>query len=256
MRIITFNLNGIRAAARKGFFAWAIAQQADVICVQELKASEEKLHDVALQLKGYLFYYRCAQKSGYSGVGIYTRCEPDRVSDNFAWDVARHEGRFLQADFGKLSIISLYLPSGSSGEARQAIKFECMEKLQVHLQNLLHDRGRQYIICGDWNIVHKEIDIKNFKANQKNSGCLPQERAWLDALFTKLHFIDAFREINQQAEQYTWWSQRGGARAKNVGWRIDYQLLTPGLKNTVKQVEIYTQHNFSDHAPLIVDYQF
>lgn len=256
MRIITFNVNGIRAAARKGFFVWASQQNADVICLQELKASAEHLEQPALQLAGYYFYYRCAQKSGYSGVGIYTRCQPIQVIDNFEWDVARHEGRFLQVDFAKLSVISLYLPSGSSGQLRQQIKLQGLGKLQAHLRELCLQTTRQYIICGDWNIVHREIDIENFKANQKNSGCLPEERAWLDNLLTQWGFIDAFREVNQGAQHYTWWSQRGRARANNVGWRIDYQLLSPGLKGSVMRAEIYNNENFSDHAPVIIDYQF
>lgn len=255
MRIITFNANGIRAAARKGFFAWVVKQHADVLCVQEIKASEPDLNNPALLLEGYEFHYRCAQKKGYSGVAIYTKRKPDRVLDNFKWDVARHEGRYIQADFGDLSVISIYLPSGSSGEERQAIKFQCLDKLKDHLKKLLADKKRHYILCGDWNIVHKEIDIKNFKSNQKNSGCLPEERAWIDSLFTELNCVDAFREVNHQAEQYTWWSQRGRARENNVGWRIDYQILSPGLKGKVKHANIYTAENFSDHAPVIIDYE-
>ncbi len=253
MKIITFNANGIRSAQRKGFFDWAAKQHADVICVQELKAQDEQLDDLLLQLDGYEFYHHCAVKKGYSGVGIYTRKKPDQTIDDFGWDLSHHEGRYLQADFGDLSVISVYLPSGSSGDERQAVKFQFLQEFEKHLIKLLKKK-QHYIICGDWNIVHKEIDIKNFKANQKNSGCLPEERAWLDHLFNDLKFVDAFREVNQLPEQYTWWSQRGRARQNNVGWRIDYHIISQELKSKVKRAEIYTKENFSDHAPLIIEY--
>ena len=172
------------------------------------------------------------------------------------WRIAAaDEGRLFQANFDKLSTISLYLPSGSSGEERQTIKFNFLDRFIPVLKKIRRQK-REYIICGDWNIVHKEIDIKNWKGNQKNSGCLPEERAWMDNLFDKIGMIDAFRVVNQQAEQYTWWSNRGQAWAKNIGWRIDYQVVTPGLKNKIKGASIYKDERFSDHAPLIIDYDW
>jgi len=255
MRIITLNVNGVRAGARKGLFDWLEAQSADVVCLQETKAQVHQLSDEVFWPAGYHCYYHDAQKPGYSGVAIYSRREPDQVTEGLGWPDMDAEGRFVQADFGRLSVISLYLPSGSSSEARQAVKFDFMERFTPLLQQLRR-RCREYVICGDWNIVHKEIDIKNFKANQKNSGCLPEERAWLDQLFGPLGFVDAFRVANQEAHQYTWWSNRGQAWAKNVGWRIDYQVITPGLRAAVRAAAIYKEQRFSDHAPLTIDYEY
>lgn len=253
MKVITFNANGLRAAERKGFFKWALDQEADIICIQELKAQADNLEDKAYCLPDYHRFLNCAQAKGYSGVAIYTRCQPSKVSDTFAWDLSRHEGRYLQADFDSFSIVSVYFPSGSSGEVRQKVKFEFMEKFEQHLQAFSKTK-RSFILCGDINIVHKEIDIKNFKSNQKNSGCLPEERAWLNKLFTQFHYVDAFRTVNLYPEQYTWWSSRGSARKNNVGWRIDYQIVSPDLKDKIESAEIYTKENFSDHAPLTVNY--
>ena len=253
MKVITANVNGIRAAARKGFFDWLAHEQADVVCLQETKATMAALSDVTFRPEGYYCYFSDAEKKGYSGVGIYSKIKPDRVINTLGWHHADFEGRYIQADFGDLSVVSLYLPSGSSGEERQQVKFDFMKHYEPILKKQCAD-GRRYIICGDWNIVHKEIDIKNFKANQKNSGCLPEERAWLDALLMQVGFVDAFRVINKEPNEYTWWSQRGRARENNVGWRIDYQIVTPNLKQSIKKVSIYRDQCFSDHAPLIVDY--
>lgn len=253
MRIISFNINGIRAAARKGMFDWLAGQQADVVCLQETKAQMAVLDDEIFRPQGYHCYFVDAEKKGYSGVGLYSKVKPDHVTTKLGWADADNEGRYLQADFGNLSIISLYLPSGSSGDHRQDIKFDFMQRYEKILKKQIKD-GRSYIICGDWNIIHKEIDIKNFKSNQKNSGCLPEERAWLDKLFDKIGFVDAFRVVNQEADQYTWWSNRGRARENNVGWRIDYQVITPDLKPKVKDAFVYKDEWYSDHAPLIIDY--
>lgn len=253
MRVISVNVNGIRAAARKGFFAWMKRQKADVICIQELKAQEHQLTDAVFHPRGYHLFMHPAEKKGYSGVAIYSRQEPDRVVMGLGWPDIDAEGRFIQADFGKLSVISLYLPSGSSGEGRQAIKFDFLERFTPYLRSLRRKR-REYIICGDWNIVHKEIDIKNFRSNQKTSGCLPEEREWMERLFGTLGYVDAFRVVNQEKDQYTWWSNRGQAWEKNVGWRIDYQVITPGLRDQVMAAAIYRNRRFSDHAPLSMDY--
>ncbi|HEC18232.1 MAG TPA: exodeoxyribonuclease III [Gammaproteobacteria bacterium] len=260
MRVITVNVNGIRSAEKKGFFVWLKKQQADVVCIQETKAQEHQLEAEDFRPAGYYCYYFDAQKKGYSGVAIYARQKPDRVIKGLGkgFEDMDAEGRYIQADFtredgSKLSVVSLYLPSGSSKEERQQIKFSFMERFTEKLKAMRRQR-REYIICGDWNIVHKEIDIKNWKSNQKNSGCLPEERAWLDQVFGELGFVDAFRVVNQEPGQYTWWSNRGQAWAKNVGWRIDYQVITPGLRDKVLAAEIYKEERFSDHAPLIVDY--
>ena len=253
MRIISVNVNGIRAAHRKNFFTWLQKQDADIVCIQETKAQVDQLTDEIIKPKGYFSYFNSAVKKGYSGVAIYSQIEPDKIIGKIGWKDADIEGRFIQANFGKLSVISLYLPSGSSSEERQAIKFDFLERFTPVLKKMRRQK-REYIICGDWNIAHKKIDIKNWKGNQKNSGFLPEEREWMSSLFDDIGMVDAFRVVNQQEEQYTWWSNRGQAWAKNVGWRIDYQVVTPGLKNKIKTASIYKDERFSDHAPLIVDY--
>ncbi|NJN46047.1 MAG: exodeoxyribonuclease III [Candidatus Competibacteraceae bacterium] len=253
MRIISCNTNGIRSAARKGFFNWLSLQAADVVCIQETKAQELQLDTDLYYPEGYHCYYHDAQKRGYSGVALYARSQPDEVLTGFGWPDIDAEGRYLEARFGRLSVASLYLPSGSSSETRQAVKFDLMARLSERFRTLRKD-GREYILCGDWNIAHRAIDLKNWRSNQKNSGFLPEERAWMDELLGSLGFVDAFRVINQAPEQYTWWSNRGQAWAKNVGWRIDYQIITPGLATTVRAAAIYKEQRFSDHAPLIIDY--
>ena len=253
MRVISVNLNGIRAAGRKGFYEWLGEQQADFVCMQETKAQMSVLTDELYRPDAYHAVFSDAVKKGYSGVGIYSRQQPDRVIDQLGWECPDTEGRYIQVDIGDLSVVSLYLPSGSSGEERQQKKFEFMDKYRAVLAEQMRS-GRRFIVCGDWNIVHTEKDIKNFKSNQKTSGCLPQEREWLDELLTTGQWVDAFRVVNQEPHQYTWWSNRGRAWDNNVGWRIDYQMVTPNLQQQVKSVSIYKAQRFSDHAPLIVDY--
>ena len=253
MRIITLNANGIRSAERKGFFTWLPEQDADFICIQETKAQTEQLQAEAFWPKGYHCFYHDAEKKGYSGVALYCKKKPDNVIKGIGWKDVDAEGRYIEAQFGNLSIISLYLPSGTSSDERQVIKFKFLDRFMPYLKELA-DNGRDYFICGDWNIAHKEIDLKNWRGNMKNSGFLPEERAWLDQLFDQKHWIDAFREINQEAEQYTWWSNRGQAWAKNVGWRIDYQVISPHLKKITKSASVFKEIRFSDHAPLIMDY--
>lgn len=254
MKIMSFNANGIRAAARKGFFEWFATQDIDVLCVQETKAQQAQLQDDIFLPSNYHRFLFDAEKKGYSGVAIYSRQQPNQVTTGLGWNCPDTEGRYIQADFGSLSVISLYLPSGSAGEHRQTHKFEFMARYQSILADQLQQK-RSFVICGDWNIVHREIDIKNFKSNQKTSGCLPEERAWLDQLFES-GWVDAFRVVNQNAHQYTWWSNRGQAWANNVGWRIDYQIITPDLKSQVKSASIYKDQRFSDHAPLIIEYDY
>ena len=262
MRIVSANLNGIRAAARKGFFDWFEKQDIDVLCIQETKAQENQLEDELYHPKGYHTYFHDAEKKGYSGVAIYSKVKPTKVIKGLGWPDIDMEGRYIEAQFDGLSVISLYMHSGSASDERQQIKFDFMDRFGDYMKSLRRKR-REYIICGDWNIVHKEIDIKNWKGNQKNSGCLPAERDWLDLVFSDgehekngLGYIDAFREINKEPHQYTWWSNRGNARANNVGWRIDYQIITPGLKDAVKATGVYKEEWYSDHAPLTVDYDY
>lgn len=253
MRIITINVNGIRSAAKKGLFEWLAQQNADVVCLQETKAQRHQLADEHFCPAGYHCYYEDAQRPGYSGVALFSRHKPDKIIRGLGWPCADTEGRYLQADFGNLSVASIYLPSGSSGPERQAYKFEFMQ-YYLPLLKAQRKKKREYILCGDWNIAHKNIDLKNWRGNQKNSGFLPEERAWLDELFGPTGYIDAFRQIEQEPDQYTWWSNRGQAWAKNVGWRIDYHITTPGLKDAVKSTAIYKDERFSDHAPLTIDY--
>jgi exodeoxyribonuclease-3 len=255
MRVITLNLNGLRSAARKGFYPWLRRQKADVVCLQELKAQVEQLGGREFWPPSFRCYYHPADRKGYSGVGLYCRREPDDVLEGIGWPDFDAEGRWIEARFGGLSVVSLYLPSGSSGEHRQAVKMAVLERLLPYLRDLAGS-GREYLICGDWNIAHRPIDLKNWRGNQKNSGFLPEERAWMDALFGEAGFVDAFRQVNREPEQYTWWSNRGQAWAKNVGWRIDYQVATPELAATARAAAIYKRKRFSDHAPLTMDYDF
>jgi len=254
MRIITINLNGIRSAASKGFYEWLSAQDADIVCLQELKAQETDMTAQMLAPAGYQGYFHYAEKKGYSGVGIYTRIQPQQVIEGLGIDKIDAEGRYICADFSKLSVVSVYLPSGSSGEDRQAVKFRFMESFLPHLREL-RACGKEVVICGDWNIAHKEIDLKNWRGNKKNSGFLPEEREWLTRVFDEVGFVDVFRQLHPELEAYTWWSNRGQAWAKDVGWRIDYQVATPAIANKAVSASIYKSQRFSDHAPLIIDYQ-
>ena len=253
MRIITLNANGIRSAARKGFFEWIALQGADVVCTQETKCQREQISDPGFHPAGYYSYYFDAIKKGYSGVAVYSRTKPDDVIAGHGSREFDREGRYLELRFKNLSVVSLYLPSGSSSEERQQAKFRFLREFMPYLRVLKRKR-RQYILCGDWNIAHKEIDLRNWRSNRKNSGFLPEERAWLDELFGDVRYVDAFREVNGDPDHYTWWSNRGQAWTKNVGWRIDYQVLSPGLRGSVQSAEIYKTQRFSDHAPLTVTY--
>ncbi len=253
MRIITLNLNGIRSAARKGFFEWLSRQGADVVCLQETRAHLAQLHEPQYRPAGFHCYYHDALKKGYSGVAVYSRVAPAAVVEGLGWPEFDAEGRYLELQFGHLSVVSLYAPSGTSGDLRQRFKFDFMARFLPHLRRM-RSAGYEFIVCGDWNIAHKKIDLKNWRSNQKNSGFLPEERAWMDEVFGPQGFVDAFRAVNQGEEQYTWWSNRGQAWAKNVGWRIDYQVITPGLRERVRRVAIYKEQRFSDHAPLTIDY--
>ena len=252
-KIITFNANGIRAAARKGFFQWLNAQDADAVCIQETKAQLPQLEGDATYFPFAHNHYHDAEKKGYSGVALYLKHPPQAVQHGIGWAEIDSEGRYLEARYPGFSLISLYMHSGTSGEERQAKKEAFMAKLAPWL-NARAAAGERLILCGDINIAHTEKDLKNWKGNLKNSGFLPQEREWLTELFAG-EFRDAYRLIHPDAEQYTWWSQRGNARANNVGWRIDYHIISQNLAGQVESASVYTDENFSDHAPLILTYR-
>ncbi len=257
LRIITLNLNGIRSAWRRGLLSWASAQNPDVVCVQELKAQHADLDEEMKMPNGLYAYYRCAKRKGYSGVGLWCRTKPDRLVNLLGGAEFDLEGRYLRADFGNLSVVSLYQPSGSSSEQRQAAKFRFMDLLYPHLLELASS-GRDVIVCGDWNIAHQEIDLKNWRGNRKNSGFLPEERAWVSQLINEGGWCDVYRKLHPDAteEAYTWWSNRGQAWAKNVGWRLDYQLATPRISDQAVRAAVFKEQRFSDHAPLTIDYEY
>ena len=259
LHIVSANLNGIRSAANKGFFDWLQSEQPDCVGVQELKAQDEQLSAALRQPAGLQGYFHCAEKKGYSGVGLYTRQTPDTVIyglNNAEFDA---EGRWIEARFDRgdrrLSIISCYFPSGSSSDERQQAKFRFLDLIYPHLLQLRAQR--EFILVGDINIAHREIDRKNWKGNVKNSGFLPEERAWMSRLLGEAGLVDVYRQLYPQAgeEAYTWWSNRGQAWAKNVGWRIDYQLATPALAALARSASVYKAQRFSDHAPLSVHYE-
>ena len=255
MRIITLNVNGIRSAASKGLFRWLAGQRADIVCLQEMKCQGADLDARLHGLKVYQTCHAFAEKKGYSGVSLYSRRTPDEVGRGFNSREFDAEGRYVEARFGKLWVISMYMPSGSAGAHRQASKFRFLKHFILHLKKL-KQRGHELILCGDWNIAHQEIDLKNWRSNQKNSGFLPEERAWLTRVFDELGFVDVFRKLNAKPDQYTWWSNRGKAYSKNVGWRIDYQIATPRIASRAVKESIYRKQRFSDHAPLTIDYDY
>jgi exodeoxyribonuclease III len=253
LRVITVNVCGIRSAAAKGLFRWLRRQRADFICLQETRCQAEQLAGHDVELPGYASYFCHAERKGYAGVALYTRHAVDRVVRGFGVAEFDREGRYLEARLGDLSIVSLYLPSGSAGPERQASKDRFLEAFTPHLARLKRGR-RRAILSGDWNIAHRPIDLKNWRSNQKNSGFLPEERAWMDHLFGPAGYVDAFREVRPGPDLYTWWSNRGQARANNVGWRIDYQVVSASLAGRARRASIYKERRFSDHAPLIMDY--
>jgi exodeoxyribonuclease III len=252
VRVITLNLNGIRSAASKGAMEWLHQQSADVICLQEVRAQSHQFPlEVSLLSKHQHWHY--AQKLGYSGVGLLAKKKPQRVKLGFGsrFDL---EGRLVRADFKDYTVISVYVPSGSSGEVRQAEKMVFLAEFLPYLTGVLQE-GREVLVCGDFNIAHKPIDLKNWKSNQKNSGFLPEERAWVDRLL-EAGYVDTFRQVVGESEHYSWWSARGSARANNVGWRLDYQFASAGLAKTAKSAQIHSTPLLSDHAPVVVDYKF
>ena len=256
LRIITLNLNGIRSAWNKGLAGWLERQDADVICFQELKAQKADLSDEMIAPPGFHAFYHCAEKKGYSGVGLWCRKKPDSITEGIGHAEFDAEGRYLRADFGNLSVVSLYVPSGSSSPERQAAKFRFLDVFYPHLVELAKC-GHEVVVCADWNIAHREIDLKNWKSNQKNSGFLPEERAWMGRVLSDAGWRDVYRQLypDRGEDGYTWWSNRGQAWARNVGWRLDYQLVTPALAATAHAASVYKEQRFSDHAPLTIDYR-
>ena len=261
-RLVSLNLNGIRSAASKGFEAWAEGVAADCMGVQELKAQAETVVGRFDRVAGMQGHFHYADKKGYSGVGLYSRVAPSAVVTGIGDAEFDAEGRYVEARFDdprraalpRLSIVSCYFPSGSSGDLRQLAKYRFLALMAPHLERLAAER--EFILVGDINIAHQEIDLKNWRGNRKNSGFLPDERAWLSACFDAIGLVDVFRSLNPHPEQYTWWSNRGQARANNVGWRIDYQLATPAVARLARSEHIYLEQRFSDHAPLLIDYDF
>ena len=263
-KLTSLNLNGIRSATSKGLEDWLIQSKPDCICVQELKAQVADMSGRFEELAGLKGHFHFAEKKGYSGVGVYSRHEPSDViigSGSHEFDL---EGRYVELRFDqpgrkhlpKLSIISAYFPSGSSGPERQEAKFRFLAEFYPHLLALKQDRD--YVLCGDINIAHQEIDLKNFKGNKKNSGFLPEERAWMTRLLSEAGKVDVYRQLQPSTtgEAYTWWSNRGQAYANNVGWRLDYHLATPAVAALARIEHIYKEQRFSDHAPISVDYDF
>lgn len=259
-KLTSLNLNGIRSANSKGLQAWVSQTAPDCICVQEVKAQADDVRGHFEQIADLNGYFHFAKKKGYSGVGIYTRQEPSDVRVGFGHPEFDAEGRYVELRFDTLgekrSIISCYFPSGSSGEDRQQAKFRFLAHIYPHLQHLKNER--EFVLCGDINIAHQEIDLKNWKSNQKNSGFLPEERAWMTQLLNEGGLVDVYRQLHPVAtdEAYTWWSNRGQAYAKNVGWRLDYHLATPSLAAKARNATIFKGQKFSDHAPISIEYAF
>lgn len=257
MRIVSLNLNGIRAATKKGVLPWVENHAPDIVCVQETRIQDHQLTDAMRAPGGLHAHYLHAEKPGYSGVGIWSRDEPDALHKGLGISDFDAEARVLAADFGSLRVISLYLPSGSSSEERQGFKYRFMDDLLPWMDEQ-RQAAEHVLICGDWNIAHRKIDLKNWRGNQKNSGFLPEERAWMDGLFDESGWADVYRGLypEHEGEAYTWWSNRGQAWANNTGWRIDYHVATPDLAAMAKEAAVYKDERFSDHAPLTVDYAF
>ena len=255
MRVVTLNVNGLRSAAAKGLLPWLRRQRADVVCFQEIKAREADLPKGLLAPRGLHAYFHPAEKPGYSGVAIYSRREPDRVTLGLGVPEIDAQGRYLQLDFGRLSVVSIYFPSGSASEAAQARKLAFMERFMPKLE-AMRACGREFVICGDWNMTHKDIDLANWRANRGRPGCTPEEREWLTRVFEAHGFVDVFRVLDPNPDRFTWWVQWANARERNIGWRIDYQIATPGVARLARKATIYTGKVFSDHAPVTIDYDY
>lgn len=252
MRIISYNVNGLRAAVKKGFVEWLQTDPADVICIQENKAQQSDVDPAAFRSMGFEDYWFCAQKKGYSGVTVFSKIKPDHVHCGTGHQMSDDEGRVLQLHFGAVRLINAYFPSGTSGAERQTYKFQWLNEFYEYIQQLRQENPN-IILCGDYNIAHKEIDIHDPVRNKNTSGFLPEERAWMDKLYSN-GWVDAFRHMRPQPHRYTWWSQRfPSVRRENKGWRIDYISVTEPLKPYIKDAEIYPDVLHSDHCPVYLD---
>jgi exodeoxyribonuclease-3 len=254
MKLVSFNLNGIRSAINKGLFEWLGQESPDVFCVQETKAQPEQIDVFTFQSLGYEYpILHSAQKKGYSGVGIFSKTKPDFYSIGMGNSLFDNEGRVIRADYGDVTVVCVYIPSGTTGDVRQALKMEFLELFTTYLLKLRQERPN-LVICGDYNICHKPIDINHPERHANVSGFLPEEREWFDRLIAH-GFVDSFREFNKDPNQYSWWSFRAGSREKNIGWRIDYHIVTDPLKDRLKSAAIRQEINFSDHSPVVLEIQ-
>lgn len=255
MRVITLNVEGIQQAAERGFFDWMVKQNADVICLQDIRAKDYQLDDALYHPDGYHAYFFDAFEDDYSGVAIYCKTPPKAIMTGLGFEACDFHGRFIQADYDHVSICSMYLPSGLKDDAAQSEKFHYMEEFLNHLRKTLRKR-RQFIFCGTWNIAHKTQDLSNWYVNQKNSGFLPEERQWMDLVFEEMGYIDAFREVNHADHQFTWWPPYNRAWSLNEGARLDYQVTTAGLRKNIRKAQIYKGERFCNYAPVMIDYDF
>ena len=252
MKIVSYNVNGIRAAIGKGLFEWLEQENPDIFCMQEIKAQAEQVDSLTFESLGYKHrILHPAVKKGYSGVSIFSKVQPDFYSIGLGNTFFDNEGRVIRADYGDFTVVCVYIPSGTMNEERQTLKMEFLEIFTNYLLKLREERPN-LVICGDYNICHKPIDINHPERHTKASGFLPEERAWFDQ-FIDLGFVDSFREFNQEPNQYSWWSFRSGARAKNLGWRIDYHIVTESMKTRLKGAAIRQEIDFSDHSPVVVE---
>ena len=249
------NVNGLRAAEKRGFCEWLLSQDPDIACIQEIRLQEKDVSQSLRNAGKFTGFFHYAKRPGYSGVGIYSKRKPDIIEFGCGIESIDEEGRFMKAKFGELVIVSIYVPSGSSSDRRLKIKFDFMEKILPVLEKLITTESK-LIICGDWNVAHERIDLKNWRSNQKNSGFLPTEREWFSSLIEKLGYVDVFRHLIKESNHYTWWSNRGKAWENNVGWRIDYQMASPSLAEQAITATIFKEKRLSDHAPLIIDYDY
>lgn len=251
MKIISYNVNGIRAAVNKGLYDWLEKESPDILCLQEIKAMEDQIDLLSIQGMGYHYYIHSAEKKGYSGVAVLSKKRADNILIGMGVPLYDQEGRVLRADYGDLTVVSVYIPSGTTGDIRQDFKMEFLTSFDQYIDNLRQERAN-IIVCGDYNICHKAIDINHPERHQKTSGFLPEERAWMDD-FVSRGMVDSFREFNQNPEMYSWWSYRAGSKPKNLGWRIDYHMVSEQMKHRLKDASILKEIDFSDHCPIVLE---
>ncbi|NDV67994.1 exodeoxyribonuclease III [Dysgonomonas sp. 25] len=254
MKIISYNVNGIRAAVNKGLYQWIEDECPDILCLQEIKATEDQIDVLTIQSLGYHYYFHPAEKKGYSGVGILTKRKPDHIDIGMKTDLYDREGRVLRVDYGDMTVVCVYIPSGTMGDVRQDFKMQFLADFTKFINELKKERP-QLLICGDYNICHKPIDINHPEKHLKSSGFLPEERQWFDE-FIASGMVDTFREYDQSPEKYSWWSYRSNAREKNLGWRIDYHIITEDARHRLKGASILSEVAFSDHCPVVVEMDF